>query len=303
MKRIHRMAAAALTARGAYVVDSRSLAGHTRFLRQFQSPALEAAERLTNPRVGFPASGPAESAADGDPRIQWREYWSSEHQMPYYHDLRSDAVTWEVPEGFVTRFPTYHAHNPALLVTVEGRVLRAGSATESAAQPQSSADTSGKPLTLKKKLALYGSGGLILYLIIHNICLFFVFSSIYFMGFDLVGLARSYGFNIKRATSPASSTDGSTATTDTATRPSFFGTFITAVLLNKLTVPVQLMFTLLLAPRFVPLLQPFANRVIPKIKSYFPISPFGATPAAAPAAAASAAANSDVAASTTASQR
>mmetsp|Transcript_36198 Transcript_36198/g.42309 ORF Transcript_36198/g.42309 Transcript_36198/m.42309 type:complete len:247 (-) Transcript_36198:256-996(-) len=135
-------------------------------------------------------------------------------------------------------------------------------------EPKEDTNTS-SPLTLKQKLALYGSGGLLLYIIIHDIFLFFIFTGMYVMGLDLVGVATSYGFNVIHAHDDSPS-EG-TATTAEGTnaegkKPSFFATLLTALVLTKLFAPIQLPLTLLLAPRFVPLLEPFANRVIPKIK-------------------------------------
>lgn len=214
-----------------------------------------------------PATGLAEDILSStDACVEWREYWSLEDDMPYYHNLKTNEVTWDVPEGIPTRFPTYHSRNENIRIDAEGRVqfpqkdgpLKPGEATTS-------------PLTLKQKLALYGSGGLCLYLIIHNICLTCVFVALYVLEWDLVGLAQSYGFNIKR--SDGNETVANSDGTVTIKRgASFLSTFVTAVLLNKLTVPLQIGTTLLLAPRFVPLLTPIANRIALAIGPWLPFA-------------------------------
>lgn len=133
--------------------------------------------------------------------------------------------------------------------------------------------TTGKPLSLKKKLALYGSGGLLLYIIIHDIFLFFIFTGMYVLGLDLVGVARSYGFSIIRPAADGAAAAGAEGE-EQKRKPSFFATLLTALILTKLFAPIQLTLTLLLAPRFVPLLEPFANRVIPKVKRVLSRLPF-----------------------------
>lgn len=252
-----------LPARAAHVLVLRTplccrLIATTSSLR-LESPALDAAERLVNPTPATPATGPPGLAPD-DPRVVWREYWSVADEAPYYHNLKTNEVTWFIPEGFLTRFPNFHAANDELVVGTDGRVTRAVEGEEAPSTPSVQ-----KALTLKQKLALYGSGGLLLYLIIHNVCLFTVFVSIYVLEIDLVGFARSYGFNIKKSSDIGD---------DQKRKPGFLSTFFTAVLLNKMTVPGQLLLTLLLAPRFVPTLQPFANRAIPALKRWFPFLPF-----------------------------
>jgi hypothetical protein len=191
-----------------------------------------------------------------DSAVEWREYWSLEDEKPYYHNLKTHIVTWDVPEGFPTRFLSHHNFNSNLKVDSDGRVR---------APDKDSKAVPGASLSLKQKLALYGSGGLMLYLIIHNICLTCVFVSIYFLEWDLVGVAQSYGFNIKKSHSAEGGAEG-----DTKRKGSFLGTFVTAVLLNKMTVPLQVAATLMLAPRFVPLLTPFANKVVPVVRAWFP---------------------------------
>jgi hypothetical protein len=106
---------------------------------------------------------------------------------------------------------------------------------------------------LKQKLAAYGGGGLILYLIIHNACLLSVFVCIRFLGIDVIGAARSWGFHVK-----------------SSENTNVFGAFITAVLLNKMLVPLQLFVTILMAPKFVPVLQPLAANLAPKIRKVWP---------------------------------
>lgn len=230
------------------------------------SAALSAAERIANPSQATPASGPAGGVlSPDDPRVVWREHWCVAKSMPYYHNMTTNDTTWTVPDNFVTRFPTYHAQNsPNVAVHPDGRVThRTG---KEAADELPVVDAANLPL--KKKLALYGSGGLILYLIIHNVFLFCVFTSMYFFGIDLVHIARSYGFNAKGSEEDSAEDDPNA--TKKKKNPTFVGTFVTAVLLNKMTVPLQLVITLTLAPRVVPKLQPLANRFIPKLKRMIP---------------------------------
>jgi hypothetical protein len=246
-----------------FAAQQRALFTRTCVRMELQSPALEAAKRLVNPNTETPASGPLNEMAADDPRVQWREYWSVSDEMPYYHNLKTQEVTWDVPEGFITRFPTFHARNENIRIDADGRVqFPTKQATGTPLEP-GAATTSA--MTMKQKLALYGSGGFLLYLIIHNVCLTCVFVSIYFLEVDLVGLAQSYGFNIRRSegTNDEGDTTGKRKT-------SFFGTFLTAVLLNKLTVPMQVATTLVLAPRFVPLLTPLANRMVPAVRAWIP---------------------------------
>ena len=231
-----------------------------------QSAALSAAERIANPSQATPASGPAGGVlSPEDPRIVWREHWCVAKKVPYYHNMLTNETTWDVPEKFVTRFPTYHKElNQKVQVQADGTVqyLPSDGSVPTTEMPLDMAN-----LPLKKKLALYGSGGLILYLIIHNIFLSCVFCSMYFFGIDLVHIARSYGFNAKEAEA-SSEMGGDTKAVKKA--PTFVGTFVTAVILNKMTVPFQLLLTLTLAPRVVPKLQPLANRLIPKLKRMIP---------------------------------
>ena len=68
----------------------------------------------------------------------------------------------------------------------------------------------------------------------------------YVFGFDLVALAKSYGIAI-----PSSLGAGG----------GLFANFLVAVALNKTLVPVQLVITIALAPRFAPMLQPAASKI------------------------------------------
>ncbi|CUG06477.1 GPI-anchored surface protein, putative [Bodo saltans] len=230
--------------------------------RELNTPALDAAKRIARPSADHPATGAAENVLSlSDAAIEWREYWSPEDEQPYYHNIKTQVVTWDVPEGFPTRFPAHHKFNENFKIDSNGRV-------QAASTDKTNEAVQGASLSLKQKLALYGSGGLLLYLIIHNICLTFVFVSIYFLEWDLVGVAQSYGFNIKKSHGSAD-VDASGAT-DTKRKGSFLGTFVTAVLLNKMTVPLQVVATLGLAPRFVPLLTPIANKIVPVVRAWIP---------------------------------
>ncbi|KEG06435.1 hypothetical protein DQ04_13951020 [Trypanosoma grayi] len=240
----------------------------------------------------FPATAIGNELLDPrDPCVEWREYYSLELSKPYYHNVLMHTTTFEVPTGFLTRFPLFHRRH-GLGVTEEGRVFRRAAASSSgesgnssaggaegaggasAAPPceggspgssSSSTAPSGGSLTLKQKLAAYGGGGLILYLIVHNVLLAMIFFSLYFLHMDLVGFARSYGFNIM-SEKPALAADED-GVAPVKKYPSFWATLGISIVLNKMLVPLELAVTLMMAPVFVPRLQPFASQFIPRVKA------------------------------------
>ena len=268
----------------------------THILR-LDSKYLDAAMRLTTPSP----AGPATAAPDGsrlapdDPMVEWREHYSAEHSMPYYHNLVTNETSWEIPSGFRTRFPSHHkslgnrvdavgtvwpkdGQKPKISEAVaeckptgipgdaEARAATQQAASTTAATSDATAAsgetgalnapaggdaTEGKkttagPLGLKARVAAFGGAGFLLYLIVHNTSLFIVFTMMYVFGFDLVALAKSYGIAI-----PSSLGAGG----------GLFANFLVAVALNKTLVPVQLVITIALAPRFAPMLQPAASKI------------------------------------------
>ena len=106
-------------------------------------------------------------------------------------------------------------------------------------------------LSLKKRVALYGSAGLLLYLIVHNVFLASFFTLLYGFDVDITACARWLGFNVL----PQS--DGA----------SVWVLFFIAVAVNKGFVPVHLLITLALAPRAAPKLQPAAQAMSTMIRN------------------------------------
>jgi len=214
-------------------------------LHRAQTSFSTDAQRLVTPSPQFPATGegPANSS---DPAVVWREYWSAEHVRPYYHNLATNETAWTVPVGFPTRYASFHKREGCTL-DADDRVVTAvvadapgGTVREAQAQPQAAAEGS----SLKKQLAQYGAGGLLLYLIIHNISLATVFLLLWVFDVDLVGKIKAMGIYVPGGDKPHSG---------------IVATFILAVGINKTMVPVQVLATLGLAPRFVHRLQPYAQ--------------------------------------------
>ncbi|KAH9589277.1 protein of unknown function DUF1279 [Trypanosoma melophagium] len=248
-------------------------------------PAVDLALRIAYPSLKFPATNIGEKVMDiGDPCVLWREYYSFEHSIPYYHHLPTNRTTFDVPSGFLTRFPVFYRRR-RFFVNSENRVFSQSTTENRGSSGENSAggsegnnssmppsgdgkpSSSGTSLTLKQKLAAYGGGGLLLYLIVHNVLLAIIFFSLYFLHIDLVGIARSYGFNVRSGKFTPDTPDGVDRTSTEKMYPSFWATLGISILLNKLLVPVELAVTIMMAPVLVPRLQPFASKVIPRIKS------------------------------------
>lgn len=232
-------------------------------------PGVDLATRAVNPSSLFPASwGKDEPLVPSDPRVCWREHYSLDTQRPYYQHVQTMEVTFDIPEGFVTRFPRLYMTNGFRVdergavhrITSEGNASGAGGAGDNGSSDTAVKQRGGsgvKSMTLKQKLAAYGAGGLLWYLIIHNISLACVFTCLYVLRIDLISLARSYGFNVKMES----------ADVDPNRRPSFWKTLVLSIVLNKLLVPVQLLFTVTTAPLLVHRLEPFAATLFPKMKA------------------------------------
>lgn len=228
-------------------------------------PGLEVGMKVAQPTPQYPA-GVAEEVplSDKDSRVEWVEHYCSEKQAPYYHNLKTDEVTFEVPEGgFVTRFPQ--------LYTRLGYHIDGNGAVQRRHVPSRETDEADGPLidiakmspnlSPREKLAAYGTAGVLWYLIIHFffwLCLFF---SIYIFHFDLLSLARSYGFYVPVSTSSAATED--------VRRPSFWRSFVTAVVLNKLLFPIQVALTLATVPKVIVFLRPISAKVVPHLRYFF----------------------------------
>ncbi|ESL07848.1 hypothetical protein TRSC58_04459 [Trypanosoma rangeli SC58] len=241
-------------------------------------PAVNLALRVISPCREFPATQVGVELPDHcDPCVLWREYYSFDHCRPYYHNLLTNTTTFEPPPGFMTRFALFYRRQGRYVdgetrvyqqVTAEGSGGSDKSAPEGPGGEGGTGDPPGEggSLTTKQKLAAYGGGGLLLYLIVHNILLACIFFSLYFLHVDLVGVARSYGFRV--GSDKTESGHGDNDAVDTRKSPSFWATLGVSVVLNKLLVPLEVAATLMMAPVLVPRLQPFAARIIPRIKSF-----------------------------------
>ncbi|ORC92536.1 uncharacterized protein TM35_000032890 [Trypanosoma theileri] len=258
----------------------------TAFVGNMTLPAVDLAYRIVCPSLKFPATSTGKKVTGyRDPCVFWREYYSFDRSMPYYHHLPTNVITFEVPNGFLTRFPLFYRRR-GFFVNSENRVFSksttenrgssgenssGGAEGNNSSMPPSGdgkpSSSSGTSLTLKQKLAAYGGGGLLLYLIVHNVLLACIFFSLYFLHIDLVGIARSYGFSIRSDKVTSDTLDDANITSTEKKYPSFWATLGISIVLNKLLVPIELAVTLMMAPVLVPRLQPFASRVIPRIKS------------------------------------
>lgn len=213
-------------------------------------PGVDLARRVCDPSPEFPSTWSChEPLKPDDPRIMWRELYDLEEERPYYHNVKTNETSHKIPDGFVTRFPLYYKKKGYHVDEATGAVF--AEATAKTAVP--------KKLTMKHRLAAYGGGGLLWYLIVHNISLACVFCSLYFFHFDLVSVARSYGFNVKRSTEVPKDPD---------LRPGFFKTFVLSVFLNKTLVPAQMLFSLATAPFLVKRLEPLAVVLAPRCKAF-----------------------------------
>jgi hypothetical protein len=222
--------------------DSGQMVRPSRVLK-LSSNHLDAALRVAEPST--PAAGGPPS-----PLVAWREYFSAEHRMPYYYNAQTNETTWNIPGGFVSRFPEHHR---ALgnVVDASGAVWPPGTTRSEGSTDEGTAKAG--PISLKKRLAALGGAGFLLYLIVHNLSLAIVFTMMNVFGFDLVSLAKSYGISV-----PFTGGSGG-----------LVANFLVAVALNKTLVPLQIVLTLALAPRFAPMLQPAAKRASAAIGSYF----------------------------------
>lgn len=250
---------------------------------------IEAAIRLTNPTAHHPATGeyaaptntstgiPEDSTATAvpttDPHVFWREHWDLDTRRPYYHQLQTNELTWEKPVGFNTRFNFYfdriyeeyrsghraeeHLANPPPEVPRAEKVPKPAVIAEKPVDALATTDAEAKgekpvapfddqpsqaPVagrSFKDRLKDYGAPGFALYLIIHFTSLGCVFLIMY-NGVDLSGIARSAGFDIA---SPAASGGGVAAV------------MIVAVAVNKMFNPLQLLLTIALAPKLVPVIR------------------------------------------------
>ncbi|CAC9523196.1 conserved hypothetical protein [Leishmania infantum JPCM5] len=226
-------------------------------------PGVDLARRAVSPNQEFPATwSEDEPLSPSNPRVCWREHYSLDAQKPYYQNIKTMEVTWDIPEGFVTRFPRLYASN-GYHVDATGAVFRSSTASEPPANgtvgTTVAKEAGVKAVPLKQRLAAYGAGGLLWYLIVHNISLACVFTCLYVFRIDLIRLARSYGFDVKCSDEVAVSE---------SKRPPFWKTFVLSIVLNKILVPLHLLLTVTSAPLLVHRLEPIATSLFPKIKAF-----------------------------------
>ncbi|CCW70544.1 unnamed protein product [Phytomonas sp. Hart1] len=229
-------------------------------------PGLELARQAVGPiQFSSTKNNEDESVSSFDPLIYWREYYSLEHAKPYYHNIQTNETTFQIPKGFPTQFPLYYSKN-GFNVDGHGVVHHLSKSTTTEGNGNGSNTQNGSSgLSLRQKLAAYGAGGVLLYLIIHNISFVVVFTCIYFFHMDLPGLARSYGFNI-------SDKKNDTVEGKKNERSPFLRTLLLSIVLNKILIPFHLALTIGAAPFLVHRLEPIAMRFIPRSKSFFVIS-------------------------------
>lgn len=233
-------------------------------------PGIDLARRAVSPTQEFPATwSEDEPLAPSDPRVVWRELYSLDAEKPYYQNINTMEVRWEIPDGFVTRFPRLYDSN-GYRVDEKGAVFRTAATTPAGGAAAAAADGQpvGKPgahpggvksMTLKQRMAAYGAGGLLWYLIVHTVSFWCVFTCLYVFRIDLIGMARSYGFDVKRSTE---------VVVDENRRPPFWKTLVVALVLNKMIVPAHLLFTVTTAPFLVQRLEPIAARLFPAAKAF-----------------------------------
>lgn len=224
-------------------------------------PGVDLARRAVSPSQEFPATwSEDEPLAPSDPRVLWREHYSLDQEKPYYQNVKTMEVTWQIPEGFVTRFPRLYEAN-GYRVDAKGAVFRAAgdAAVQESAPASGEAATGVKDMTLKQRLAAYGAGGLLWYLIVHTVSLFGVFACLYVFRIDLIGIARSYGFDVKRSSDMQLSENH---------RPPLWKTFLVSIILNKMMVPLHLLVTVFTAPLLVHRLEPIAAAVLPRMRAF-----------------------------------
>jgi hypothetical protein len=225
-------------------------------------PGVDLARRAVLPSQSFPATwSEDEPLAPSDPRIVWRELYSLDAEKPYYQNIKTMEVRWEIPEGFVTRFPRLYESN-GYRIDERGAVFRSATTTTTAnkgvAGKPDSKGNGVKTLTLKQRMAAYGAGGLLWYLIVHSVSFCCVFTCLYVFHIDLIGMARSYGFDIKRSAE---------VTVTENKQPPFWKTFVVSLVLNKMLVPAHLLITVTTAPILVHHLEPVAAKLFPAVQS------------------------------------
>src|SRR5262245_29362923 len=78
--------------------------------RGMKSSVLDAAMSLTSPTAENPATSPksGQTQHPDDSNVVWREYWDIPTRRPYYHNLITSEVTWQMPDKFPTRFEGYY---------------------------------------------------------------------------------------------------------------------------------------------------------------------------------------------------
>ncbi|KAG5494582.1 hypothetical protein JIQ42_02194 [Leishmania sp. Namibia] len=226
-------------------------------------PGVDLARRAVSPNQEFPATwSEDEPLSPSNPRVCWREHYSLDADKPYYQNIHTMEVTWVIPEGFVTRFPRLYASN-GYRVDAKGAVFRLSTAPETPAKGTTGAtvakEAGVKTVSLKQRLAAYGAGGLLWYLIVHNISLACVFTCLYVFRIDLIDLARSHGFDVKRSDE---------VPVNEKKRPPFWKTFVLSIILNKMLVPLHLLLTVTSAPLLVHRLEPIATSLFPKMKAF-----------------------------------
>lgn len=256
------------------------------------------ARSLVAPSLAHPATAGATS--EDDPRVQWREHWDATTRKPYYENLVTREVTFDIPEAFPTRFGAFWVGKgfnvlENIVQPKEGSAGAEGSTPRAAASTSASAGSSDASsstvktqmrqfsttrrangvapppegtdpakMTMKQRIGLYGTAGLVLYLIIHNILLACIFITLYVFEVDLVSIARGWGYELKFLPggkhTPKEESEEAAAVEEISNDPSIIATFITAVALCKLVVPFQLTITLALCPTLAPRLNVLIQR-------------------------------------------
>lgn len=222
--------------------------------RCFNSIAWEQAMRLADTGPKYPASGdaPNNNNPDEDPLVYWREYWDHESKRPYYHNLKTNKVSWTIPSRFPSRFLDYYQrlneeaslghktvdHLNAQQVQKEHTIRLGEKGTDSATALATDAKLANR--SLKDRIKDYGPAGFILYGTIHFLSLCVVYTAMMF-GVDVAKLARSFGFDIEKQ--------------DKKTKGSLVGMWLLAIAVNKIFVPIHVMMTVALAPQFVPVVR------------------------------------------------
>ena len=210
-----------------------STVGASSWLRSaFTTESLEAARRITNPCVETPATGEAPAADPKSPAVIWREHWDLMERKPYYHNLVTNEISWSMPPHFPTRFPEYYGRM--------SEEYKHGMRTADHEISHQAAMTSATPIpsrSMREKLIDYGPSGLALYTIIHFAGFVLCYSLLWF-GVDLGSMAHAMGFDVVSSSSGAKG-----------------ATFLAAVAMNKLLMPVQILMTLAIAPKLTPMLK------------------------------------------------